>query len=166
MKIKWYYKLQLRLARIMIRKINDIPIRQKLLWIFMLFILLPMLSVYAVFFSQIKDEVALRERNTIDQGIDRVIYDLDYLVDSCFGIARDIAVDQNINEMIHNDYMSSTDYFDVYYEKLRDQIQMYATSYNNVIKVSIFADNDTLLNGGNIYMLSGRRKKKSMVYGD
>lgn len=134
--------------------INDIPIRQKMILIYVVFILVPMLLVYFVFFSQLRAEVALRESNVVNQSMDRVASDIDYLVDSCFSIARDIAVDQEINEMIDTDYITTVSYFDVYYEKLRDQIQMYATSYNNVIKVSIFTDNKTVLNGGNIYYLS------------
>lgn len=142
------------IAHKIISKINDIPIRQKFILIYMGFILLPMLLVYTIFFIQLRDEVALRESNVIDQSINRVESDVRYLIGSCFSIARDIAVDQEINEMIDKEYDSSVDYFEVYYEKLRDQIQMYATSYNNVIRVSIYAKNDTVLSGGNIYTIS------------
>lgn len=134
--------------------INDIPILQKMILIYVLFILLPMLVVYFVFFTQLKDEVGLREANAVNQSMERVTSDIEYLFDACLSIARDISVDQEINEMIDKDYPSTVSYFDVYYEKLRDQIQMYATSYNNVIKVSIFTSNLTVLNGGNIYFLS------------
>jgi len=142
------------ITRKIISKINDIPIRQKFILIYMGFILLPMFLVYTIFFIQLRDEVALRESNVINQSIDRVEADVNYLIDSCFSIARDIAVDQEINEMIDKDYESSVDYFEVYYEKLKDQIQMYATSYNNVIRVSIYTKNDTVLSGGNIYTIS------------
>lgn len=143
-----------RLTHVMINKINDIPIRQKLILIYMVLILIPMLLVYYIFFTQLQEEVALRESNVVNQSIDRVAADIDYVIEGCFSIARDIAVDQEINDMINREYNSSVDYFEVYYEKLRDQIQMYATSYNNVIRVSIYTNNKTVLSGGNIYTIT------------
>ena len=134
--------------------INNIPLRLKMILIYLTIIILPLILVYGLFFVKLRDEVELREATIVDQTLERVVSDINYLFSATTSISRDIAVDQAINELMCTSYDSQAQYFDVYFDKLKDQIQMYATSYNNVIKVSVFTDNPTVLSGGNVYFLN------------
>ena len=134
--------------------INNIPLRLKMILIYLTIIILPLILVYGLFFVKLRDEVELREATIVDQTLERVVSDINYLFSATTSISRDIAVDQAINELMCTSYDSQSQYFDVYFDKLKDQIQMYATSYNNVIKVSVFTDNPTVLSGGNVYFLN------------
>lgn len=134
--------------------VNDVPIRLKFIIIYLALILMPMILVYGIFFTQLKDQVALRESKVLETSLSRVEGDILYLIEGCFAIARDLAVDQRINEQMNMDYTDSAAYFDMYFESLKDRIQMYATGYNNVIKVSLYTDNPSVLNGGNIYKIT------------
>ena len=134
--------------------INNIPLRLKMILIYLTIIILPLILVYGLFFVKLRDEVELREATIVDQTLERVVSDINYLFSATTSISRDIAVDQAINELMCTFYDSQAQYFDVYFDKLKDQIQMYATSYNNVIKVSVYTDNPTVLSGGNVYFLN------------
>lgn len=137
-----------------IKHINNIPIRQKFVWIIVVLIIVPMITIYSIFFIQIKGEVNKREDGVIDASLNKVITDTSYLLDSCSAIARDIALDQRINEILDKDFTSTQEYFIEYYDLLRMQLQMYNSSYNNVIGVSVYVDNPSILSGGNVYGLT------------
>ncbi len=135
-------------------KINDVPIRQKFIWIYMVLFLAPMLVIIISITVQLRDEISARESNIQNQTINKVLTDLDYMIEGCYSIAVDISVDQNLNEALAKDYDSPSDYFEAYTEDLKEKTFMYATGYNNVIRVSMYVDNNNLLNGGNIYKLT------------
>lgn len=109
--------------------------------------------IYGIFYTQLRSEVELREKNLIDQSIERVKSDIEYIMEACFVIARNVAIDQNFNVALNREYESTADYFNVYTDILKEKTTMYATGYNNVIRVSVYADNENLLDGGNIYKL-------------
>ncbi len=138
----------------LLNKINDIPINQKFIWIYMVLFLLPMMVIIVLITIQLRDEISAREANIQNQAINKVLRDLDYMIDGCYSIAVDISVDQNLNEALAKDYNNPSEYFEAYTEDLKDKTFMYATGYNNVIRVSMYADNDNLLNGGNIYKMT------------
>lgn len=142
----------------MISRVNDIPIRLKFISVYMILILMPMIIVYVIFFTKISDEIKYKENNVIEQSLDRVEADIIYLVTGCLGIARDIAIDHKINEMLDVSYESSVDYYNYYYDDLKDQIQMYASAYNNTIRASIYTDNPTIISGGNVYSIGNAIK--------
>lgn len=140
-------------GRSLLNRINDIPIRQKFILIYLVLILMPMIMIYGIFYTQLRSEVELREKNLIDQSIERVKSDIEYIMEACFVIARNVAIDQNFNVALNREYESTADYFNVYTDLLKEKTTMYATGYNNVIRVSVYADNENLLDGGNIYKL-------------
>ncbi len=140
-------------GRSLLNRINDIPIRQKFILIYLVLILMPMIMIYGIFYTQLRSEVELREKNLIDQSIERVKSDIEYIMEACFVIARNVAIDQNFNVALNREYESTADYFNVYTDILKEKTTMYATGYNNVIRVSVYADNENLLDGGNIYKL-------------
>lgn len=145
--------------RSVLNRINDIPIRQKFILIYVVLILMPMIVIYGIFYTQLRGEVELREENVIDQSIDRVKSDIEYLMEACFVIARNVAIDQSFNVALNKEYSSTAEYFNVYTDLLKEKTTMYATGYNNVIRVSVYADNQNLLDGGNIYKLDDDIRK-------
>lgn len=142
-----------------INKVNDIPIRLKFTSVYLVCVLLPMIIIYAIFFTRISDEVELREGNLIEQTIDSTEADLAYLITGGRSIARDIVLDQDINELVDMEYPSSAQYYDIYYNTLRDLLDRFASSYNNVIRVSIYTDNPTIISGGNVIYLDDTVKE-------
>lgn len=136
-----------------IKKVDDIPIRLKFVSVYMIFILIPMVIIYGVFFTRISKEVRLREETELSQSLDRVHKDLMFLSEGCLYIARDIAIDRSLNALLDYTYPFSSDYYAAYYNTLRDSIQRYQSVFNNVVKVSVFTNNPTMDRGAFFYPL-------------
>ena len=147
----------------MFYRINDIPIRQKFIWIYSVLFLIPMLVIILGITIQLRREITVRESNIQRQTINKVMSDIGYMINSCYSIAIDISVDQALNEALSQEYANPSEYFKVYTEELKDKTFMYATGYNNVIRVSMYANNPYLLNGGNIYGLNEEIKNSEWM---
>jgi two-component system sensor histidine kinase YesM len=144
-------------------RINDIPIRQKFIWIYIVLFLIPMLVIILGITIQLRREIAAQESSIQMQTIDKVMSDMGYMMNSCFSIAIDISVDQALNEALSKEYANPSEYFKTYTDDLKDKTFMYATGYNNVIRVSMYADNNNLLYGGNIYGLNEKIKESAWM---
>lgn len=138
----------------LIKIMNDIPIKKKFISVYIFCVLIPMVLVYGIFFVKIRGEVALREEIAISEAIDRVTREVNTTINSSQAIARDIVIDPTINELIDLTFESTADYYRLYYNDLRDKIERYASAYNNVIRVSVYTDNPSLITGGNVYFIN------------
>lgn len=142
-----------------VKKINDIPIRLKFIVIYVAFILVPMIIIYGVFYLRISGEVRLREEVIVDQSLERIDRDVNTLLEGCFNISRDIAIDADINEMLDFKYPSASSYYSMYYEDLGSALHRYQSAYNNVIRVSVYTENDSVFTGGDIYYVGERMEE-------
>ena len=142
-------------------KANDIPIKYKFLIVYVSSILLPMVLIYSIFFTQITDEIEKREVQSLNQSIDRVHADMTTIINGSINISNTISRDIKIYGLLEEDYESPITYYSTYKRELKDKLDRYESMYNNILKISVYAENHTMVNGGGFYYLDSDIKNQA-----
>ncbi|AIQ57857.1 sensor histidine kinase [Paenibacillus borealis] len=139
--------------------INDIPLKYKFLFIYLLCVLVPILCINALFYVQISRNIETRERGNLEISVDRVAYDLMQIVNECVAISNTVAADRAYNEMMDYAYEDNNTYYDAYNDVLRDKLRQYSNLHSYIYWMGIYTTNPTIQNGGSYYVLSDSDKQ-------
>lgn len=142
----------------LISRLNDIPISKKFMVVYIICVLIPMILVYATFYEKIISEVIKKDEIATEHAISRVSDRINGIINGSKAISNDMLVDVEINELLDKDYETTIDYYQTYYNRLRDKVDRYVSGYNGVIRVSIYTENPTIIRGGNIYPMDEQMK--------
>ncbi|MBP2116435.1 sensor histidine kinase [Paenibacillus silagei] len=134
--------------------INDIPLKYKFLFIYLLCVLVPILSINALFYVQISRNVEARERENLEISVDRVAYDLMQIVNECLAISNTVAADRPYMEMMDYAYPDNEAYYDAYNDSLKDKLRQYSTLHSYISWMGIYTSNPTIQNGNSYFILS------------
>ncbi|CAH1207845.1 hypothetical protein PAECIP111892_03004 [Paenibacillus auburnensis] len=139
--------------------VNDIPLKYKFLFIYLLCVLVPILSINGLFYVQISRNVDTRERENLEISVDRVVYDLMQIVNECVAISNTVAADRAYNEIMDVAYPDNEAYYDAYSDVLRDKMWQYSNLHSYIYWMGVYTTNPTFQNGGSYFMLSDNDKK-------
>ncbi|WP_379155654.1 sensor histidine kinase [Paenibacillus sp. sgz5001063] len=139
--------------------VNDIPLKYKFLFIYLLCVLVPILSINALFYVQISRNVDARERENLEISVDRVVYDLMQIVNECVAISNTVAADRAYNEIMDSTYPDNESYYDAYNSVLRDKMWQYNNLHSYIYWMGVYTTNPTIQNGGSYFILSDSDKK-------
>ncbi|MGN7761340.1 sensor histidine kinase [Paenibacillus sp. 22594] len=139
--------------------VNDIPLKYKFLFIYLLCVLVPILSINALFYVQISRNVDARERENLEISVDRVVYDLMQIVNECVAISNTVAADRAYNEIMDSTYPDNESYYDAYNSVLRDKMWQYNNLHSYIYWMGVYTTNPTIQNGGSYFILSDNDKK-------
>lgn len=130
--------------------INNFRIRNKLLLIYIFCVFIPILSTDAIILQTVNNNSKKEKEKELQYAIERVEYNLREKVNGCILFTHNTYSDPSLNDFLNKKYINYMSYYDDYYKILRNNSFSY--DYNNGIlsKVQIFADNETILNGGKI----------------
>ncbi|MEK5494061.1 histidine kinase [Paenibacillus sp. FSL R7-0297] len=139
--------------------INDIPLKYKFLFIYLLCVLVPILSINALFYVQISRNVEVRERENLGISVDRVVYDLMQIVNECVAISNTVAADRPYMEMMDYAYPDNEAYYDAYNDFLKDKLRQYSNLHSYIYWMGIYTSNPTIQNGSSYFILSDKDKQ-------
>ncbi|OKP95246.1 sensor histidine kinase [Paenibacillus sp. P46E] len=139
--------------------VNDIPLKYKFLFIYLLCVLVPILSINALFYVQISRNVDARERENLEISVDRVVYDFMQIVNECVAISNTVAADRAYNEIMDDTYPDNEAYYDAYNSVLRDKMWQYNNLHSYIYWMGVYTTNPTIQNGGSYFILSDNDKK-------
>lgn len=139
--------------------VNDIPLKYKFLFIYLLCVLVPILSINALFYVQISRNVDARERENLEISVDRVVYDFMQIVNECVAISNTVAADRAYNEIMDYTYPDNEAYYDAYNSVLRDKMWQYNNLHSYIYWMGVYTTNPTIQNGGSYFILSDNDKK-------
>lgn len=138
--------------------LNNCSIRRKLLIIYILCVLIPMLVTYSLMVYTVKSNEKKEQRINIDHVIDRVTYNLNGVIDECMMLSNHIIDDDKLNNIISTEYNSPLEYYDNYFNLLNDtRIKDY---YNpqHIYRINVYVENDSIINSANIFKLTDEIK--------
>ncbi len=144
--------------------INDVPLKYKFLFIYLLCVLVPILTINALFYVQISRNVDARERGNLEISVDRVVYDLMQIVNECVAISNTVAADRTFNEMMDYAYPDNEAYYEAYDNVLRDKMRQYSNLHSYIYWMGVYTTNPTIQNGGSYFVLSGSDKESEWYH--
>jgi two-component system sensor histidine kinase YesM len=139
--------------------VNDIPLKYKFLFIYLLCVLVPILSINTLFYVQISRNVDTRERENLEISVDRVVYDLMQIVNECVAISNTVAADRDFNEIMDFTYPDNEAYYEAYNNVLRDKMRQYSNLHSYIYWMGVYTENPTIQNGGSYFVLSDSDKE-------
>lgn len=87
---------------------------------------------------------------------------INFFVENVVAIGKSIYTNSNIYDFLNKDYASALEYYDAFYE-LESNNYLIISENSSIKKCTVYTDNPTVLNGGNIMNLSGLKDEKWYV---
>ena len=82
---------------------------------------------------------------------------IDTSIENIVAIAKTVYTNNTLYDFLNVDYATSADYYDAYY-KMTENNSLIIAENNNIRKFTIYTDNKSILNGGNISNLEDVKK--------
>ncbi|MFD0693675.1 sensor histidine kinase [Paenibacillus sp. GCM10027628] len=139
--------------------VNDIPLRYKFLFIYLLCVLLPIICINALFYMQNSRNTEARERENLQISLDRAGYELTQMVNECVSIGNTVAADRAFNEPLETPYADLPAYYEVYDSYLRGKLLQYTNQYPYISWLGVYTSNPTIESGGSYFVLKDSDKQ-------
>lgn len=133
-------------------KVNDIPLKYKFLFIYLLCILIPILSINLFFYQRNSEDIKIREEDNLRKSIERATGELLGMIDESVALSRSLSSDDAIYEALDRRYAAPVDYYDVYNGFLRDRLTRYMS--DNIMEVRIYTNNHSIQTGSNYHVIA------------
>jgi two-component system sensor histidine kinase YesM len=133
--------------------LNNLKIRNKLLLIYLLCVLIPIILTDAFIMINVGKNARESQKREFQNVIDRVEYNLRETVNRCLLFTSNLYTDQSLDEFLNYNYRTYEDYYLKYTKMLRSNNFSYNYNYGLLSKIVIIADNNTIISGGRIATL-------------
>ncbi|MCR5267694.1 MAG: sensor histidine kinase [Lachnospiraceae bacterium] len=131
---------------------NCLKLNQKLKLLFLFCVLIPMMITDVIILANVYKSVAYDVETEMEQTARSVEYVLQNHMEYPANIAHNLYKSRVIEDFLNEQYKSPYDYYDAYY-RLESGLMFDAALGIEGARVSIFADNPTILNGSGFYRM-------------
>jgi two-component system sensor histidine kinase YesM len=128
-------------------KLNNIRVRDKLLMIYILCIVAPVLVTNLIFADRIIRSVKKENGDQCNAIMDTALLNIDRDFERIINLSTLIYTDRSLDQALERDYSGSVERIDVY-AFFRDYMARIRSMYTQIVGVSIYTDNKTIPFGG------------------
>ena len=129
---------------------NDKKINQKMFYTYIFCVLLPVIITNVVIITFFVKDTAQKDKEVVDNIVDSVSYTISNAVESALNISIDLYTRKSINYFLMDEYKNAEDYL-LAYENVLEDFSVYAGARQMVSGITFYADNATMINGGNFF---------------
>lgn len=140
--------------------LNYCSIKAKLLIIFIFCVLIPMLITNSLMLYTVSDNQKKEQKINIYHVIDRVSYNLNGVIEECMMLTNHINSDEKLNNIISTDYNAPVEYYEKYFNLLRNTAISDYYNPQHIYKITVYVDNDSIINSANISKITPEVRKK------
>ncbi|MFD3259099.1 sensor histidine kinase [Paenibacillus lentus] len=138
-----------------LRKIvNDIPLNYKFFLIFFIGVLLPIILMNLLFMDRMSHLITSREEQNLEISLERARKDIHDYLDGGVAVSHALTRDRTLYEMLDQTYEDQLDFYVAFDEQLRHRVTGYMPVNNQIQRITIFTDNQTIVNGGNYQVIN------------
>lgn len=132
---------------------NNYKIRTKLLLIYCFCVLLPIIFTDAIIMYTVNRNYQEDRNKDLRYAMERIKSNLQDTVEGSILFTHNLFSNEMLDEFLSKQYINQLDYYENYKRMLKNNTLSYNYNYGLLYKIIIFADNDTLVNGGSIARL-------------
>lgn len=125
-------------------RIDNVKVKNKLLLLYIVCVLAPIILINTVFYTRIVAGVREREVRQMELALERVQNNIIKDTKECFAMANTINADVTLHRYLDTKYENDSDYAAIYHEYLRQAVLKYIPAYSQVERITIFTDNNTI----------------------
>ena len=129
--------------------LDNISVGKKLLIMYVLCVLIPILSINLILYSSIVKWVSMQEMNRVNACVDNAKASIAKFLENCVSVAIMLSSDITFSDMMDKDYPEPLEYVDDYRLYLGNALSKYIPSYPQIQTITLYTDNPTIVEGGN-----------------
>lgn len=134
--------------------VNDIPLNYKFFLIYIVGVLLPIMIINLVFLGRITDLIKSREQQNLEISLERARKDIHDYIEGGVAVSYTLSSDKNLYEMLDRSYKNSSEFYNTFDEQLRDRMNSYIPVNNQIERISVFTNNQSVVSGGNYQVIN------------
>ncbi len=142
--------------KLMMKKLGNMRIRNKLMMAFLVVVFLPVLFVGIFLTTRMKMMAMDQSFDEAENEVERVSLALEEFVDFNVTIQNAILTDGMLYEIVGTEYETPLEVFNAYGDY--DKIEEYERNYEGIEDIRVYVDNETLLNNLDIMALTDEIK--------
>lgn len=140
--------------KIRFRKIvNDIPLNYKFFLIYFVGVLLPILLINLAVMDRMSGLIKERESQNLEISLERARKDIHDFIEGGVAVSHALNSDKSLYEMLDREYKGDLDFYVTFDEQLRNRVSSYIPVNNQILRISIFTENPTIVSGGNYHVM-------------
>ena len=128
-------------------RIDDYDIKKKFYCLYMVCILLTLVITDSIIVYIVIRSERISQYNEMENAANAVKYSLSNTIEQAAGFSKKIYMNKYINEFLDKEYKDTYDYVTSYYNFFKG-INIKDIAGQDYIKVTMYSDNDTIINGG------------------
>lgn len=132
---------------------NDFNIKKKLIIIYVFCMIIPLVLTDSIILYILYDAEKKEQIYEFENIASAIRYSLEYSFEEAVNGMNDIYVDGDINDFLNEEYQNGFDFYSASVELSKKSTLDLLKGYE-ISNVVIYADNDTIVNGGHFYRLS------------
>lgn len=134
-------------------KMNNYNVRKKLMILYVFCVLIPLFVTDSVILTILLQGEKREQSLQMENIASAVQFDLSYTIEGAVSRSKYIYVSRTVNEFLNREYASGYDFFEASQELMN--ASFYEPSFGSgTVNMVMYADNDTIVNGGHFYRLS------------
>ncbi|MDQ6419164.1 sensor histidine kinase [Paenibacillus sp. LHD-117] len=139
--------------------LNHIRLRDKMMIVYLLCVLLPILLTNIIFYQVTSDNVKRKNMEDTTRALEQVKNQLWTELEGAINVSNGFFTDNKLYELLETEYTRPADYIEAYDSYFRRILNSYTPVYASVQNIKIYLDNPTLLHSGGIGFLSSDVKQ-------
>ncbi len=140
--------------------VNDIPLTWKFTLIYLLCVLIPIISINALFYHNVSKNVQASEENNLQMTLDRAAKKISDIIVGGVTLSHSVATDRSLYEELDWRYSDLVEFYGVHSNVLSSKMKPFLSAYTYVENISVYTANDTIAGGGNYFILDEQIKDK------
>ncbi|OMD36686.1 sensor histidine kinase [Paenibacillus odorifer] len=136
--------------------VNDIPLNYKFSLIYIIGVLLPIIIINLVFLDRISDLIKSREQQNLEISLERARKDIQDFIEGGVAVSYTLSSDKNLYELLERRYGNMIEFYDTFDEQLRDRMNSYMPVNNQLERITVFTNNDSIVSGSNYQVITDK----------
>ena len=138
--------------------LNNLRIRNKLIFLYIFCVFVPVVVTNAVIISLINKQAEEKQMQDLKKQLEMAEYDISGLLNNGVTATKSAYVDWSLYDFLNQSYETPLQYYIAYQKLMRSNSLRYYYSAQNIYDITIYSDNDTIQNGGNLAKLSTQKQ--------
>lgn len=136
------------------RIVNDIPLNYKFFLVFFIGVLLPIILMNLLFMDRMSYLIMSREEQNLEISLERARKDIHDYIEGGVAVSHALSRDRTLYEMLDQVYEDQLDFYVAFDEQLRHRVTSYMPVNNQIQRITIFTDNQSVVSGGNYQVIN------------
>lgn len=128
-------------------KMNNISLKKKILLIFIICILIPMITTNGCILWMLDNSLKASREKAIENMADRIEFSLKDQINKQLLIGDYLNLNRMLNDFLDKEYQDSNAYYEAYVKLMEDEIIHQYYTVQSVYSITVCTDNPTLVNG-------------------